>query len=929
MRNLTLEEKQRLWKNDVNPVRKILLWGFDSYKNPCLLILYGQQEFEREIKSSPNSYYVEARLLKPTIVYTNYAVFHGINGHLPSIPNTYYSKDDNLLCYNKGYKTAGIYWQYDRKTGYRKCIDVDEKYIIKEFYNITQKVEFNYYEKNNYKDYVSYLKSRQINFEDFELIDNPNDLFDFELDSVCMETIINIFLKERLYARKKYLKQFIKTQPSVEEYECILNVASVELACGVFQELMMEKNPILLKTAKEIDKSDILWAKREYHNGLKRCLKQYISMFDENLMREQKEFIYKTLPEMDFQIKKLNLNNGVKLEGKELEEYLNRPYIYQNIYVYGKQKLYDKGTYTDGKDIYNIKFKNTIQTAKAYEMADVIGKIAYYLDSPRLVCYFKGSSRRGAYNYYSRYLRRILDEYKAFDEKKFITAAREMLVSYTNNDSLNIYCCDDYFDMNFFFSNYFRDVLVDDTIANNSIWNRYINDVIYIAKNAKALHVHEFCYIILNKAYARNIFDSYKIKELIELSKIPYEKTAGLFKSLLFPKLKTLQEFDSEIMISLMSAQSDDLWNAAKKYFERTNGKFKPENIVDFLFLDTIEIWYSVLEDNINNFTAEEYGDFIKSITKKSENFLEKRIELSDRMIELLKNSVYKLNMAPMEEKQDLLRYFIALLSGLKKMPDFLFEITENIIFFMPYDLLRNTLKDINIQYGKIMEREYNIVSLLKSIKEDSLPKDSVILSVLEIGSSRLVKTITEIIEKLQYNLIEKTTTLLLLFECNVYNLNKIAQCVFENMKLEKREKLHMLLLDSPIERAYQYGLKKLDEWYGNKIPKQFILRMMEHPHVEVKAYLSEKIKKAFHNLKDVTPDLYIYYSKTLLYLPNRVSKGKEYVYSTIPMFLKYYPEKQKDIEDILLDIGSSNSKIDSERALVTFAQIQKEVSNI
>lgn len=927
MKNLTSEEKKRLWKREENPIRKILLWGLDNQRNLCLLILYGEQKFEREIKLYPNSYYAEAYLLKPSVVYTKYAVFHGINGHLPSIPNTYYSKDNNLLCYKRGYLTADRNWYYDHKTGYKMRLDINEKYIIKEFYDIKQNIEFNYYTEHKYSDYVSYLKTNQIYFNDFELIDNPTDLFEFKSDNIYTETVMNMFLKEKLYMRRKFLSKFIKMGPSIEEYETILKVASVELACGIFQELTTEKNPILLETAKQISKSKVLWAKEAYHSGLKRCLNQYISLFDEKLIMEQKEFIYQTLSEMDFHIKKLKLH-GEKLEGKELEEYLSTPYAYYNIsYIFGSQKLYEKNTYTDGKNVYNIKFKNTIQTAKAYGMADVIGKIAYYLDAPRTSYYFKGSGRTKAYNYYLRYLRRTLDEYKSTDEKKFITAAREMLVSYTDVDKLDIY--DHYFSGNFFFCYYFRNVILDTTEANNSIWNRYINDTIYIAKNAKALPVHEFCYTILKKASTQNKFDSYEIKKLIELSKISYEKTGKLFKKVLFPKLETLREFDSNIMISLMNAQSEDLQNAAKKYFKQTNGKFSTENIVDFLFLDTVEIWYDILEDNINNFTLDEYITFIKSISVKGECFIEHAIELPKQIIDLLQNSVCILNNADIEKRQDLLRHFISLLLELRKIPDFLFEIIENIIFSMPYNILKNTLKDINLQHNRITEREYNIVSLLKSIKEDIFLKDNVILSILEIGSPRLVKTLSEIAYRLKDSLTEKTTTLLLLFECNVYNLNKTAQSVFENMEIEKREKLHMILVDSPTERAYKYGLKKLDDWYGNKIPKQFILRMMEHPCVDVKTYVSEKIKMAFSDLEYVNPDLYIYYIKTLLYLPNRVSKSKERLYRTIPTFLKYHSEKQKELEDILLDIGSTNSKINSERALVAFAQIQKEVSNL
>ena len=926
MKNLTSEEQQRLWKLDEPPIRKIFLWGRDRKKNPCLLILYGEHKVERAIKSSPRSYYTEAYVLKPTVVYTHYAVFHGKNGHLPSIPNTHYYQKKNLLCYTYGYKTAHRYWDYNSSTGWEYYEEIDKQYIIDEFYQIKQTVAFPYYEDKNYTDYTAYLKANQIEFNDFELIEDPSDLFDFESDSPYMETIVNMFSKERLYSRRKYLSQFMKMQPSVEEYERILKIASVELACGIFQELTIEKNPILLETAKKIDKSDVLWAKKAYHSGLNRCIQQYISVFDEKLLSEQKEFIYRTLPEMDFQIKKLTLN-GVKLKGKELEEYLDKPSAYDKIYYcFGNQELYDKNTYTDGTNVNNIAYKNTIQTAKAYEMADAIGKIAYYLDAPSTVYYFRGSGRTSAYRYYLRYLRRTLDEYQAADEVKFITAAREMLISYKDNDYIDVYFAD--LSYNFFFNRYFGEVIVSDEAAERSFWHRHLDDLIFVARNAKASRVHEFCYAILKKAEAQHKFDSYEVKELIALSNIPYDKTSELFKKILLPKLEAMQEFDADIMIALMNASSEDLWEAAKKYFKQTNGKFQPEHIAEFLFLDTIETWYSILEDNINHFTIAEYTVFLKSIAEEKDKFLEQQIELSAQITDLLVKSVDKLENAAREEQQELLRYFTALLLSFTKMPDFLFDITENIIFSMPYDVLKDTLIVIS-HHSRMTEREYNTVSLLKSCKEESLPKDSLILSILETGSKRLVKTLTEVVERQQAKLSERTTTLLLLFECNVYHLNKIAQSVFESMEIDKREKVHLILLDSPMERAYQYGLQKLDDWYGNKVPTQFIPRMMEHPCVEVKAFLSHKMKQAFSDLKEANPDLYIYYVKTLLYLPNKVSKSKEQIYHSIPLFLKYYPEKQQEIEHILLDIGSTNSRIDSERALVTFARVQKEVSTL
>ena len=72
--------------------------------------------------------------------------------------------------------------------------------------------------------------------------------------------------------------------------------------------------------------------------------------------------------------------------------------------------------------------------------------------------------------------------------------------------------------------------------------------------------------------------------------------------------------------------------------------------------------------------------------------------------------------------------------------------------------------------------------------------------------------------------------------------------------------------------------------------------------------------------------ELFMYYLKTLVYLPNRHTKSKDKMYNVIPQFAMKYKEKIPDIESILLDIGGSNIIIDSERALVALAKIKKDV---
>jgi hypothetical protein len=69
-----------------------------------------------------------------------------------------------------------------------------------------------------------------------------------------------------------------------------------------------------------------------------------------------------------------------------------------------------------------------------------------------------------------------------------------------------------------------------------------------------------------------------------------------------------------------------------------------------------------------------------------------------------------------------------------------------------------------------------------------------------------------------------------------------------------------------------------------------------------------------------------MYYVKTLLLLPNRVSKSKAKVYDALPKFALKYRSNLDDIQSLLMDIGGSNSIADSERALVALAKIRGEV---
>ena len=163
------------------------------------------------------------------------------------------------------------------------------------------------------------------------------------------------------------------------------------------------------------------------------------------------------------------------------------------------------------------------------------------------------------------------------------------------------------------------------------------------------------------------------------------------------------------------------------------------------------------------------------------------------------------------------------------------------------------------------------------------------------------------------------------MLESDVVYLNELASTVFEKLTNEKAILSHQFLLDSPLPKVHQYGLKQLEIRYGDFIPNTFIVQLLEHPHKEVKNFISQKIDSAIANIDPHHRELFMYYVKTLLLLPNKISKGKDALYSLLPAFVSLNPDYREQVETMLLSIGGSNINRDSERALMSLAQIRKE----
>ncbi|MCL2323803.1 MAG: hypothetical protein FWC47_17060, partial [Oscillospiraceae bacterium] len=153
---------------DYNPLRKLLCWGYDKYNNPSFLIFYGNHKFKKT-NSNGNEF-------EDDVAYTDYAVFHGKEGHFPSFESIrilYNSKDSSKKMFYK--KDSPTYYWYNR----------DEGKALKNFKSLkNNSISIPYFTSLIYKDHIDIILSKNIHFDDFTLVDNPLDMLKLSDDLV-------------------------------------------------------------------------------------------------------------------------------------------------------------------------------------------------------------------------------------------------------------------------------------------------------------------------------------------------------------------------------------------------------------------------------------------------------------------------------------------------------------------------------------------------------------------------------------------------------------------------------------------------------------------------------------------------------------------------------------------------------------------------
>ena len=966
-------EPKRIWRQVNNPYRSFVFWGWNNDNEPSFMILYGVHKFKEEKSYSVEGSDVERfeNVLCDDVDYTSYIVFSGREGHLPSFeavnivedggyynrnrqdeyPKMYYKKDSRVCGWSRNLKDEGIV------DGYTKFED-------------GLKITIPYFEEIEYSDLVKKVVNSGIKFDNFRFAETPNDILNIP-DNLkeYFECLCVMMSDKNLYTRKKKLKELIESDPDSGVYKIIFQLGSTELLSGLFLESAKRNISSFKDEAEYICSNDIHYSEDSYVKGLKRCAGIYLNAVNDEKRIEREKWIRENISGIDLNLIKLDdkdIPEGKRLNGaryrrlayqeklKEYEGHYERGsdgrWNYKKVRV---KDRYKKSPFSDGV-VFDIKlFKHTLQEAEAYGMADVIGKIAYYIDAPRLHYYLKGNEMSRELKYFKRYIRRVIEEYGRNDQDKFVEAMKVLLTSYTEDDFL----CR--FKGNFQFNYFIKSLLYYDFrekppapsweewrqryewMSNDQlmklegryefmkeVWDNHLNDVLYILENSKIGTVAKACYFILKESEKfSDLIENMTYEQIIKMTMSKYEPLAEMFKEKLASKLDGEQSFDFNLMALLMNNESAELNELGMNYFKRTDGYLTSSDIVQLMFFDNIEKWIEYIKSNINSIKAEDYEEFLRAVIKADDKFKENKVDLPQEIRDALSESVNKISDMTYEKKSSLLKFIVESILEKKSMEEFIETYIEETAFALSYSEIRDILTEYKFDYKGIMLslRNNRTLNLLDSITNNKIPSDNTIIEVLENGTSKMVKTLFEIININEQELMDRYSTLLIFLESDVEVLNKKSKEVFCKMDDENRVKMHKIIIDSPVNKAYEFGLEKLEEIYGEFVPADFIMQMLEHTSSVVKGYISDKSENILNSLGEGNGKLFMYYAETLLLLPNKVRKNKEDIYDALFKFALRYPDQREDVEKLLLEMGSSNIIKDSEKALVTLAKIRKE----
>ncbi|MHA1498568.1 MAG: hypothetical protein ACTSRT_13630 [Promethearchaeota archaeon] len=930
---------------------------------------------EHDAEISPGKY----NILKASVEYSGYTILKGNNGHFPSLIDLkllkpkHYDYSTRQTIQDKPYlvKKKGLYREYTRSQASRSRGSYYRSYARRDsrqegvpkaatYSNIKtyKKVSLPYFSNLSYEDIIKEVKKLNIFSDvDLKLVDSPNDILELSKDLIkYLEPLIVIISSQNLYKRKKSLQVLIQMNSPKSIFEKILQIGSTETISGLFLELAKGSNSILEMEAKKIVASP------KYDGGTKKCVHIYINSINSSLKEKRIEDIRQAISNLELIPESGTIPRGKryyiqkKPRNMSFSDYVNK-WGSSEWELIGPTITFGSNIFTRGRGLYHTRFKNLIQESEIFKLPDILGKLAHFADTPQFYYLLKNSRYFGFLIYIKRYIRRIIDNYAKTDEKAFITTLKSLFLSYKQNDTISgsryggstpeynmilksfispptsqhLSSHDRYYyrdkmepnidSIDFKYQRKKRDY--DNQIE---IWRNNMPTVFEIALQAQASSVLDFCFTVVNNhPDLENTLKTITPKSLVQLSLSEHRSFSRMFRERLTKILAESEKFEPELMLALMACSDTELHNQAWAYFTRVKGKFTPEMISDLLLLKNLDNWDDFFRDRLSELKESQYNLFVNTIISKIYEFSKENITHPQYIYDLLNESTEEFNSVPKKLQIELINLIVDLFLHEANIPEWISTFSQNLIFSLSYNDLIGIVSEIEVDFSqKISSQHFNcIFYLLKAISTKIIPTDSEILDIIDFGTSKTVRMLLFMIDENKSQLKERFTTLLILFESDMVAFNSIAAVVFKALDKKAMKKMLSTLIDSPVKKAYSYATHALDEIYADKIPKDLIIQMLEHGSPDIKSYISDKISGVMEDLGSENSDTFIFYMKTLIFLPNLISKSKDSIYKAIPSFVINNKEKFFEVEEILLEIGGSNIIKDSERALVALAKIK------
>ena len=797
----------------------------------------------------------------PEFSFSSYTVFRGTGGHFPS-----FDKVRIANCYNNGTRKwqRKLYHKSDTYYGYvshgRENKDIKDYHLLKK-----NNVTFSQADRQvSYERMIETLGVTNISFSNFKL-KSPEEVLNLpiELSSYLVE-LTELFSNTSIYKRRLVLKRLIESKPPKSLYNYLIKVGSSEMISGLFMELAKQGDSILAEEASQLNADKLNWLNEGYREGILRCASLYVDSLSEESRAERIKSVYE--------------------------------------YPLGKPSV---------KAHNIIGLKNIVQMSELFGLADIVGKLAYCMDTYKI--YFK--SNTNTTEYFKRYIRRLIDGYANTDGSKFIETMKSFLTSFTSEDRLFSG------DLRFFMRRYlYAREKEGQYVLKPEIWEEHLDDVLEIVIATKSDVIAEPLFYILNSN--QQYLNSLPYDKLTAAAATTFVPLLDMIVKIISDKVKKETDFKYELLTLLIDCESPQIQQLALDYFTAAGGKISPDTLLKFMFMQNASNFADLIEASIKKWDVSEYVEFLYSLFDNS-RFEGQKLTLSNDLKEILDQSIAKIADIPLEQKATLIQHIIQAMQG--DLAENIIELGELIIFSIPINELKEILVSCNLN---IISSNKNglMFKLLRAIKNNTPPDDGSIIDLLENAPPQMLNALVQFLTSQKEVLRNQPGTLLILLESSVFALNELVKAIFEELPADKQVELHKMILDSPDKKTYQFAIDKLKIVYeGNNmpIPAEFITEMLEHPSPEVRNFVSGRVKHVLNSLGDGNASLFVYYVKTLLLLPNKASSGKKNIYALLPKFVKLYNDKQPEIEEILLNMGSSNIISDSENALVALASIK------